>query len=462
MIVAVPAESGAAAKAFFLPQASIGIDVLSDGTLSVRENLTFAFSGSFQGAYRDIPRRPGELISEVSVAKGSATYSAGASTVLGSTDTAGRFGVADLGDETRIVWHYRALDEVRIFTVVYEFTGLAVAYNDAVDVNIQVWGSQWEQTLAVLEAEMFLPPGDGRVYVWGHRGRGSGTTSLGSEGRSPRLDATDLGAGEFAELRVVFPREWLTSTSGALVVPGNGQDAILDEEARYAAESARAASLSRAAIVLALLLAVVPGLLSVMIIYLRYGREPRVVYDREYEQEPPSDHEPALVAALLSQGSVKVESFVGTLFDLIRKGVIGSQPVSYDKSTWLGMRTESITDLELSVTGHEPSMRSFERPVLTIMKRVLAEGPLPLSELRTGVREDASKNAESYTSFKEAVKRSLDRKGLLVDDGKQALVVAVGITVGVLLISFLLSLAFFTGLSREVMKIGIFVAGFTT
>ena len=198
-----------------------------------------------------------------------------------------------------------------------------------------------------------------------------------------------------------------------------------------------------------------------MYIFARYGREPRVTYDREYEQEPPSEHEPALVAALLTQGSVKTESFVATIFDLIRREVIAAQPVSYDRSTWLGLRTESITDLELSLTDMDMSLTRFEDPVRTILRRVLDDGPLPLSELRTGIRDDAAKNAESYTAFKKHVSDALTRKGLLVDDGKKTLLAATGITIGVLAIAFVLSLAFSSGIAAIILRVGVVIAGFT-
>ena len=137
-VLVLPSSAVAAAKAFILPEAAVSIVVNPDGSLDVRERLTFSFSGPFQGAYRDIPRRSGESITSVSVAEGTFAYESGASTILGSTDSPGRFGVADLGDEIRVVWHYRAADERRTFDVSYEFQGLAVAYDDVVDVNIQV------------------------------------------------------------------------------------------------------------------------------------------------------------------------------------------------------------------------------------------------------------------------------------------------------------------------------------
>ena len=39
-----------------------------------------------------------------------------------------------------------------------------------------------------------------------------------------------------------------------------------------------------------------------ILVWLVYGRERRTGYDREYEQEPPTDTEPALVPPLAAPG----------------------------------------------------------------------------------------------------------------------------------------------------------------
>ena len=38
-------------------------------------------------------------------------------------------------------------DQTRTFTIRYRFSGLAVGYDDVVDVNLKVWGDEWEQSL---------------------------------------------------------------------------------------------------------------------------------------------------------------------------------------------------------------------------------------------------------------------------------------------------------------------------
>ena len=49
-----------------MSEADVEIVVNDDGLLSITESLTYDFDGDFSGAYRDIPLRPGEAISDVS------------------------------------------------------------------------------------------------------------------------------------------------------------------------------------------------------------------------------------------------------------------------------------------------------------------------------------------------------------------------------------------------------------
>src|SRR5688500_2828119 len=58
----------AAAKSYTLPNANIAVRVLPDGSVAIDEDITFAYDGSFSGAYRDIPARFGERVDPASVA----------------------------------------------------------------------------------------------------------------------------------------------------------------------------------------------------------------------------------------------------------------------------------------------------------------------------------------------------------------------------------------------------------
>jgi uncharacterized membrane protein len=395
--------------------AEVTIEVNADGSLTVAEVLTYDFSGQFSGAYRDIRLRPGETVQVVSVGDELGSYQLGGCTTLGCSSPPGTYGVEVIPGYVRVVWHHDSQGEVRSFIIRYVMSGLTVAYHDVVDLNMQVWGDGWSVGVNRVSARVELPEGaeSGEVRVWGHPFGVDGVTSLGDDGVSPSLEATGVPPEQWVEMRVTFPTALLTSTSGAQVIAGDGLEGILAEEAAFATEEEEAARAARTGAIWGGTIAIAIALGLGGFVYLRYGREPRVVYDREYEQEPPSEMPPAEVEALLSQGSVDEQGFTATLFDLIRQGAIDAQPTQVERATWGGLRRETISDLVLSLGSKQDGLRDFEQSVMTVVRRVLELGPRPLHEFRQGIRDDASSNAETYQTFRSRVTEAVKRQGLL-------------------------------------------------
>ena len=405
----------AVAKSFSMQNADVTAVVLPDGSIEVTEILGFRFSGDFSGAYRDIPLRSGEELTVISVGDENGTYQLGGCTTLGCSSPPGLYGVETHSTFVRVVWHHSSSNEIRHFKLIYRIAGLAVAYDDVVDINLQVWGDQWAVGLDRLTARILLPAGvaPGEVLVWGHPFSVDGETELGSDGVSPALTARNVPPEQWVELRTVFPTHLLTDTSRAKTVSGDGLDRILAEEAQFATDAEEAEAAARRGLVIGLGLAatIVFGLGG--FVYLRYGKEPKVDYDQDYEHAPPSELSPAEVGALLSQGGVDEKEFTATLFDLIRRGAISATPSEVTRSTWGGLRTESITDLVLDLAETDIELNRHEESVLTIVARVLELGPRPLHEFRSGIREDAQANASTYQAFRQRVVDALKGSGLI-------------------------------------------------
>ncbi|MGH9895787.1 MAG: DUF2207 family protein, partial [bacterium] len=224
------------------------------------------------------------------------------------------------------------------------------------------------------------------------------------------------------------------------MIEGDRLADILAEEEAEAASDRRRAGLIRAAVIGLGLLTFLPGLLGVAYIYFRYGREPGLSgYDREYEQEPPSELPPAEVGALLSQGQVDERQFTATLFDLIRKKVLDANPVKVPIESWMGLRTEIVDDLELSYNqSHGVALTDTEEKVVQIVNRVLDGQPRPLHEFRKGIREDAAANAESYSSFRNLAVTSIIEKRLFDRAGRSRVLGAAGALVVLAFVIFFL------------------------
>ena len=140
-----------------------------------------------------------------------------------------------------------------------------------------------------------------------------------------------------------------------------------------------------------------------------FGRERKTDYDREYEQEPPSDLEPALVPPLLRQspacGSLE---FTATLFDLIRRGRFESKPVTTVEKRFL-VHDHQVADLELS-RGKDVELETFEKPVAELVDALVADGPKRLTEFRELISKDREANSERFTFFKRLVRSQIRRR----------------------------------------------------
>jgi uncharacterized membrane protein len=169
------------------------------------------------------------------------------------------------------------------------------------------------------------------------------------------------------------------------------------------------------------LLSVLPAALIVGFVYWRFGREVHVDYDREYEQEPPGDLEPALVTTLLHQGG-QVDSldFTATLFDLIRRGVYKATPVSTVRPVWSGLRHDEVADLEIS-RGKHRKVSSFEQPVVDVVDPVIGGGSKRLSEFREAMERDPVALRRHFADFKTRVQVEAYRRGWFRSIGPKAL-----------------------------------------
>ena len=193
-------------QTYQLVSSDVQATVRPNGSVAVDEAITVAFSGSFTYGFREIPLRSGERLDEIGVSENGRPFRPGASTELEPGGPPGTFGVRELDGRVRIVWRFQSDGaQQRTFVVHYRLSGLAVGYDDVVDVNLKVWGDEWEQRLQRLTATM-RGPGD-VVRAWGHPVWVRGDVTI--DGTAALLRALDVDAGQFVELRALSDPTYL-------------------------------------------------------------------------------------------------------------------------------------------------------------------------------------------------------------------------------------------------------------
>jgi uncharacterized membrane protein len=137
-----------------------------------------------------------------------------------------------------------------------------------------------------------------------------------------------------------------------------------------------------------------------------FGPDPATDYDREYEQEPPTDTPPALAPVLLRRG-VRPESneFTATLFDLVRRGYFQARAVASAADGDAGH-----IDLELLRGDRTIELAEFEVPVAKACDELVDDGSVRLSDVpqRLGERPE---NVVRFEIFSDGVKQEIDARG---------------------------------------------------
>ena len=249
-----------------------------------------------------------------------------------------------VGGRVRIVWHYQASDELRTFSVRYRLHGPRRRLRrrrrrQPAGLGLRVGGAARPAHGDGVRTRQ------GRCAPGAIRSTCAGDVQLAGEGAS--LRALNVPAGQFVELRTVIPRAAFTSTAGMRVVAGNGLQTIVAEETRRRGrvrEGSASGSTTRSSIpwryaLILLLLGTIPAFLVVGVVFWFYGRERRPATtastSRSRRPTPSRRSSPRCSARAARPGSFE---FTATLFDLIRRGVYTSTPVTTERAIWGGLR----------------------------------------------------------------------------------------------------------------------------
>ena len=102
--------------------------------------------------------------------------------------------------------------------------------------------------------------------------------------------------------------------------------------------------------------------------------------------------------------------FTATLFDLIRRGHYAATQVTTERSIWGGLRSETISDLEISA-GKPVELTAWEKSVTSVVDNVLDGGSLRLSKFRSEIEDERTSMAPRFEAFKSTVSGEVGARG---------------------------------------------------
>jgi len=286
------------AKSYSYPDITIYLDLDKDGTITVRQERTYDFQGSFTWAYLDLLKKSADDIKFVDIKDM-------------ETNQTVRYDLEDDSKHTKATWYYSANYEWKKFLIVYQIYGAVDRYQDVAEFYWKVIEDEHE-FIKDFNAVITLPeasPDLLKLFV--HSLAKPGEMRFSEDYKQVTVIMHDIPKDSFVEFRL-------------LTDPSIFREVRLEDKKMYENILNEEKFNLFTDTILFYILLIIPPIGIFFYYYWKYGREPKVEYDLTYEREPPRKIPPMALAVLMKSklGDESTKGFIATIFDLARRGYL--------------------------------------------------------------------------------------------------------------------------------------------
>lgn len=434
---------------YSIDRVSIDATVGADGTLDVIEERTFAFDGSFHGVYWELPKGTyeGRTIEPEVVAAGEYVNGSYVSFANSTSGANGTYSISDTGSALQVKLYSAHSDESVTFVLSYRDQNLASRWADTGELYWKFVSDGWDVESQNITCTVHLPVPAGEsvdagsnVRAWGH---GPLDATVSFNGSDVVYTVPGVGTNEYAEARIVFPQSWL---SGEEASSENRLESILSEE-RQLADAANAQR-ARARVTLIALYVVGAALVvfSLLVIFRarkRYRESHAPHFDDKYFRDVPSYDHPAVLGALLRDGTPSTQDFSASLMRLTDLGYVELSRVTVPKRGLLGRKKgtdtyrisrtkKEVTEQNVPAEARDASREAagIDRATLQLMFDVVARrapkvqledgssttaDDLLVSDFEKVAQSSPQAYSDAYDTWKNDVFAACTKRGFFVD-----------------------------------------------
>jgi uncharacterized membrane protein len=382
-------------RSYSIPSINMDMFLQNDGSIHVTETIHYSFSGTYNGVYRDIPLKNGQILENVKVSTQGA-YSSQEVIDQGTNQRVKIYLYSDAAKTTPI-----SNKDVDV-TLEYDLGHVLRFYNDIVELQYKLVGEGWSVPIEQLNAKIHVPSSDGVKY-WLNPPYYAKNSSW--QGNTLEVNSGSIPSGDYFEVRMVLPKSQFSAnpTNGTII----NQDALNQIEQIQTAYQNQLNFNSMLYSILAVLM--ILSLFVPLIIYYRYGREPKIDYRAEYERDIPTDDPPALVNAICGPGFSKkigepdMDGFKATIMDLIDRKYLLMEKEPSEKQ---GYGIDDSMFLKINPEKDKSALKEFELDILNFLGEFEQDGLISLDQISADLsdRETAKSFRDTYNNWKDDIK----------------------------------------------------------
>ncbi|MBR9678941.1 MAG: DUF2207 domain-containing protein [Nanoarchaeota archaeon] len=359
--------SSAFSKNYEITNVNVDLLIEENGLVRVYEQLTYSFEGCYSEMYRYIPLYQSESI--VFFDKASQSESV----LRTGYDSNNVF-------QARVIFSEPLCDREEIVTYNYSLSNVVRKYDDASEINFRFWGDGWKSVNS-LTARITFPENKIPENFWLKPFYGV-SFSIVDFKNSKVITLRNIPENQWLEFRALFPiyeGEYYLAREGEIV------DLTISEMSNQQNLNLLFFLISK----MYFIFLIIPIFIAILV-YFKYGVEPKVSYFKTYENEPPTKDSPAIVNALMKMGHGGVPNengFIATIFDLIRKGYAKINTIKRVEKKFLGSTVKE--DFVFYFKNSKQKLSSQEKKILEYLKSLSTNNKLAWSVFLNHVKSSS-------------------------------------------------------------------------
>ncbi len=345
------------------------ININNDGSVDISEDINYQITGEVNGVYRNVTLSGNQSIEDISV------------------QTPGYYNTVEVINGTHStqirVWLYKDAAKTQKVSsenveVIYNYKfckGVKI-YNDVAEFQYNLWDNSWNKGVNSLVADINIPGSNSSVEYWSNPDLElNSTTWLTTQELELRYNS--LSSSQSQEVRILMPTDYFTSHEDADVIDTDANATIHEQQQSYEDSQQLRQNILYILSALLVILIILPAG-----IYYRYGREPKIDYDLEYETNPPTDHRPIYVNQVLlgDVGEIDIDGFNAVFLDLINKGYYKLLQCN-EEEIILRVTSKDHEDLEL-----------YQKDVIDFLNKFEVDGKISLNNIKESADTGAFEN----------------------------------------------------------------------
>lgn len=391
-------------------------ELLENGDLFIKENITFNFSGEYNGVFREIVLENTSGIEGITILEANQSEAIEYQIVEDAQrGDNGVFIVNETNNGITLQIFSPSSDEEKTFTLIYTIKNVAKKYNDIGELYYKFLGSENETPIDFFSVNILLPEKDmeNNIRVFAHGPLHGKINKTAND--IINLEVRDVPSRTFVEARVLFPKSFIPSSFNTIDEETYSQ--IMEEEAQLEKEIQEDIIKREERNIL---FGGIAGILSfaqilVFIFFIIKYRRNKDIHEQNKFLEVPEDCTPA-VATYITSTAIGSKTIISTIFDLYRKGYLEIKDTEDFKS-----KDDASEDFIITkINADQENLLSHEMHFIDWLIEDMGDG----SAVTTKEIERYSKNNQSmftkkYTKWIELIKENSIKNGYFDEASKK-------------------------------------------